>query len=218
MNDFTTIYYTSCREEETFENKIKAKLLEVCGDIPIISVSHKPIDLGDNICVGDVGASDHNLFRQLLLACNHAKTKYVISCEADCLYPPEYFKFVPDGTAKCYRFEELYILNEWGKGEWGGFWPKGTAPFAQVAEREWYIKEIENGMIDRPVWSEDGDKHRVKIFMQNSPDRKIYKLGNPVISVKTGNGMRVHTEPSGDPVPELPYWGKAEDLRKELWG
>jgi len=215
---YTIIYYTSNREDEAFEKKIKDKLLEVCGNIPIISVSHKPIDFGKNICVGDVGACDHNLFRQIWLGCKEAQTPYVISCEADCLYPPDYFQFVPEDEADCYRFDNLHILNQWGKGEWGGFWPKTTAPFAQITKREWYINEIEKALEGKPYWCEDGDRYRVRIFMDGPKGWKTRKAENPIISLKTGNGLRVHTNATGDPVSEIPYWGTAEGLRRELWG
>ncbi len=213
-NLYTIVYYTSNREDETFEKKIKDKLLSVCGNIPIISVSQKPIDLGQNICVGDVGTSDHNLFRQILIGCQAVKTPYIISCEADCLYPPDYFQFVP-GDFYCYRFKPNFILEAWGKDSYGGFFPKGTAPFAQIAKRDWYVKEIEKAMVGRPLWS-PGDRNRVMIFLQ--PDWKTIELKNPIISLKTGNGMRKHTQVDGNCVFELPYWGKSGDLRKELWG
>lgn len=87
----TVIYYTSNREEKEFENKVKAKLLEVIGKLPLISVSQKPIDFRKNICVGDVGVCDANLFRQIQIGCEAANTPFVISAETDCLYPPEYF-------------------------------------------------------------------------------------------------------------------------------
>ena len=214
MNDFTIIYYTSNREKESFEKKIKDKLLSVCGDIPIVSVSQRPIDLGKNICVGDVGASDPNLFRQILIGCKEAKTPYIISCEADCLYPPDYFQFVPKGD-DCYRFNNLYILNQWGEGDWGGFWPKTTAPFAQITKREWYIKEIEKALEGKPKWSEH---YRVQIFMDGKKGWTASEIKNPIVSLKTGQGMRVHTKATGEPIAEIPYFGKAEDLRKELWG
>lgn len=212
---YTIVYYTSNREDEVFESKIKNKLLAVCGDIPIVSVSQKPIDLGKNICVGDVGTSDHNLFRQILAGCYEVKTPYVISCEADCLYPPDYFQFVPDGSNRCYRFKPNYILEAWGKDDYGGFFPKGTAPFAQICERDWYINEIEGAMKGRPEWN-PGDRTRVMIFLK--PDWQYRELKVPILSLKTGQGMRKHTQVDGPCVFNLPYWGKSDDLRKEMWG
>ncbi|MCK9371413.1 hypothetical protein M0R04_15975 [Candidatus Dojkabacteria bacterium] len=52
----TIVYCSSNMEKEEFEGKIKENLVKVCGDLPIISVTQKPINLGTNICVGeDIG-------------------------------------------------------------------------------------------------------------------------------------------------------------------
>ena len=81
----TILYYTSNRENEEFEEKIRQNILENCGDLPIISISQKPIDFGKNICVGDVGHSYLNEWRQILIGAKKARTKHVILCEADFL-------------------------------------------------------------------------------------------------------------------------------------
>src|SRR4030042_1521512 len=112
MGSLTILYYTSNREKPYFEKRIQGNLLKVCGDVPIISISQKPIDLGTNICVGDVGASGFNMFRQVQIGCEHAKTKFVISAEADCLYPPDYFQFVPERDDRCYRNSHLYVMHD----------------------------------------------------------------------------------------------------------
>ena len=133
--EVTIIYYTSNREDEKFEKNIRDRILASSGGLPIVSVSQKPIDFGHNVCIGDVGACNHNLFRQIQVACLTAKTPYVLSCEADCLYPDDYFKYVPNDVNKCYKFTPLYILNEWGKYEYSGFYRKDVAPFAQICGR-----------------------------------------------------------------------------------
>jgi hypothetical protein len=213
---FTIIYYTSNREDEAFEAKIKKKLLSVCGDNPIISVSQKPINLGKNICVGDVGANDFNLFRQIQIGCQAVKTPFVISVEADCLYPPDYFQFKPDNEAEYYRFGPLYILNKWGAGDWGEFWPKSTAPFAQITKREYWLNELEKIFIDKPLWNIKGEHFRLPLFLDR--DWKNVILDKPIVNLKTGQGMRKNTRVDGNCIDEIPYWGKGENLRKELWG
>lgn len=213
---YTILYYTSNREDEAFENLVKRKLLEVCGDIPIISVSQKPIDLGKNICVGDVGACDFNLFRQILIGCEAAKTPYIISAEADCLYPPEYFQFKPDDEAEYYRFGPLYILSKWGSGDWSGFWSKSTAPFAQITKRGYWLRELSKVFADKPLWSKPGERVRLPLFLDRDWD--TCELKNPVINLKTGQGMRKNTQVDGNCISRVPYWGKGTDLRKEIWG
>jgi hypothetical protein len=209
---FTIIYYTSNHEEPAFENKIKGKLLEVCGEIPIISVSQKPIDFGKNICVGDVGACDANLFRQIQIGCGAATTPFVISAEADCLYPPEYFQFIPGDTDEYYRLDNLYILYQWGEA---GFYKKSTAPFAQITGRENYTRMIEKALSGKPRWNKPKVHVRIPLFLDKP--WKVIDNKNPVINLKTLHGMRRHTATDGTPVDNIPYWGSAVKLRRELW-
>ena len=44
MHNRTIIYYTSNREDPSFEEKIRANILKEKGDILVISVSQKPIN------------------------------------------------------------------------------------------------------------------------------------------------------------------------------
>ena len=101
--DLTVIYYTNNLEKPEFEGRIQKTLKESTDSlgVPIISVSQKPIDFGKNICVGGVGASSQNAFRQLQIGAMEAKTRFVCPAEADFLHPREYFEFVPpsDRTA-----------------------------------------------------------------------------------------------------------------------
>jgi len=211
---YTIIYYTSNRENEIFEAKVKDYLTAVCGDIPIVSVSQKPIDFGYNICVGEVGACDFNLFRQIQIGCQQIETPYVISCEADCLYPTDYFLFSPD-DADYYRFTPLYVLEKWGKDNYGGFFPKTTAPFAQITKREYWLSELDREFKDQPKWYPDGSKYHLNLFTKK--DWQEIKLDNPIVSLKTGQGMRKHTQIGGAAINKIPFWGDAEALRKDLW-
>ena len=115
MKQATIIYYTSNKEGSLFEQRVRDNILKVSGGLPIISVSQRPLDFGQNICVGDVGASGFNMFRQVLIACAQAKTPFVISAEADCLYPPDYFEFIPTREDICYRNSNLYVMGQWRK-------------------------------------------------------------------------------------------------------
>lgn len=211
-NLLTVIYYTSNREEEAFENKIKAKLLKVIGNLPLISVSQKPINFGKNICVGDVGACDANLFRQIQVGCEAATTPFVISAEADCLYPPDYFQFVPENIDEYYRFDNLFILRKWGDAS---FYKKDTGPFAQITGRGYYIKMIKEALTGKPQWNNPKERIRIPLFLT---DRwKTIGNKNPIVNLKTLNGMRRYTKTSGIGISSLPFWGSADNLRKEVW-
>ena len=109
-DDLTVIYYTSNREKPEFEDNIKQSLLNTIGDLPLISVSQKPIDFGENICVGDIGFSIENAFEQLKIGAQAAKTKFVCACESDTIYPVGYFKFQPIRSDCYYVPKTVYVL------------------------------------------------------------------------------------------------------------
>jgi len=205
------IYYTSNREKPSFEKKIQDDILAKIGDLPLISVSQKPIDFGKNICVGDVGTSGFNVCRQIQKACEATDADYVISTEADCLYPEDYFAFVPPKLDVCYRNTNIYIV----KYKRDFFKEKDSSLFAQVIGREFLLERLNYLFKGAPEWSEaeknfPKERHR-KIFDYY----EYFKSKNPCISIKTGRGMRQHTATRDEKFYELPYWGTFEDFRKK---
>jgi len=218
--DKTIIYCSSNKEKPEFEQRIRDNILKHCGDIPIISVTQKPIDFGTNICVGtEVGVSGFNFFRQSLIACQNAKTPFVLSCEADCLYPPDYFKFTPP-SAKCFRNSNLYVMPQ----HRALFWKKEEgATHAQIVGREFYIQRLEHLFKGEPMWDADQKNFPKEKFHKKKEDvfRKemveFYETENPVVQIKTSQSMRHYTVSDRIDRTELPFWGKAEDFRKAYY-
>ena len=75
--DLTVIYYTANYLNNRFADRVREQLIRAIGQTPLISVSHKPMDFGENICVGDIGRSVYNIYKQVLIGARAAKTKYV---------------------------------------------------------------------------------------------------------------------------------------------
>ncbi len=203
----SVIYYTSNQEEESFEKKVREQILRACGNIPIVSVSQKPIDFGKNICVGDVGVSEFNALRQILIACENTDTDYVICTEADCLYAPDYFAYQPMGK-NVYRNTNTYIIGNkrdfyWKKNE-GGLW-------SQIVNRYYYINRLRKLFDGEPEW----DKTR-KGFVKDKGEKlfdtmEYFETKNPSISFKR-NGMRKFSHSDRTPIHVLPFWGYAKKL------
>lgn len=217
MGDLGIIYYSSNREDPKFEQRIIDKLLENCGELPIVSVTHKPTNLGKNIVVGDVGTSGFNMFRQVQIALKEIKTKFVISAEADCMYPPDYFTFIPPKEDLCYRNSNLYVM-----GDHREYWyhkPTG-ATHAQVIGREFYLETLNKLFEGAPEWCvEEKNFPKERIHQSDFlPANKIefYKSDNPVFQVKTHRSMRYYTHSNREPIHELPFWGKGTDIRRYL--
>lgn len=218
--NITILYYTSNRENEEFERRIRDNILHASGGLPIISISQKPINFGKNICVGDVGASGFNMFRQVFIGCKEAKTRFVISAEADCLYPPDYFQFMPERDDVCYRNANTYLLGHrrdyfYKKNE-GGTW-------AQAVGREFYMKRLEELFKGAPEWNTEEKnfpKERGRgedVF--KAAEIKRFETANPCVSIKSGRGMRHYSHSERIPIHDLPYWGSGKEFRNTyVWG
>src|SRR3989344_5570331 len=148
----TIIYYTSNHEDPKMEQKIIDDMLSKSGNMPIISVSQKPMDLGQNICIGDVGFSYLNCRKQILMAAKLATTEYVITTESDFLYPPEYFNFKPSGD-KIYCYDNIWIM--WlAYGRRPDFYrKKATSDGAQIVKRDFFINLLEKYLEPYPEWT-----------------------------------------------------------------
>jgi hypothetical protein len=210
MKDLTVIYYTSNREKEDFETKIRKRLLKTIGNLPLISVSQKPIDFGENICVGDVGTSDHNIYRQIQMGCLRAKTKFVCTAEADCLYPPKgYFDFNPPEKTAAYHYTNVWILFE----GYRVFKKKAFSLCALFTNREYLLSRIQRSIGKRAQWSDKKPRPIFHRYQGWTPFTN--KL--PVINIKTKEGMRWFTGTEELEKKELPYWGDAQKLQEEIW-
>ena len=220
MSKATIIYYSSNREKPEFETRIRDNILKVCGNLPIISVTQKPIDFGKNIVVGEVGASGFNMFRQVQIACREAKTRFVLSAEADCLYPPDYFKFIPPKEDKCYRNKNLYVMGQYRTYF---FKKEEGATHAQIVGREFYLKTLDKLFEGAPKWSveeknfpkERTHKKQEDVFL--SHEIEYYETKYPVVQIKTSQSMRHYTNSDRIPRQELPYWGNGTDFRKKYY-
>lgn len=215
----TIIYCSSNREQPAFEQRIKDNILKNCGDIPIISVTQKPINFGKNICVGDdIGVSGFNFFRQSLIACEAANTQFVISAEADCLYPPDYFEFIPSTNDKCYRNSNLYVMAH----KRAIFWKKEEgATHAQIINREFYIKRLKELFKNAPLWNAEEKNfprerhHKVDVFNVNEIEH--YQTEKPVVQIKTSQSMRTYTHSDRLNRYSIPYWGNVIEFRNKYY-
>ncbi len=132
----TIIYLTDNSLDEQIAALCKRVLLREAGDLPIVSASQKPIDLGRNVCVGEIGRSWMSLYRQILAGLEAVETVSIVIAEHDCLYTHEHLSYqIPDPDAFHYN------RNHW-LVQWGGNHPELTAcfPGGPIARRypSWY--------------------------------------------------------------------------------
>lgn len=213
------VYCSSNREDEGFEQRVRDNILATCGNIPIISVTQKPINFGTNICVGDdIGVSGFNFFRQVQIGLQNTDADLIISAESDCLYPPAYFQYTPRRDNICYRTHNLYVMPD--KRSFY-FHKKEGATHAQVVGRKFYLERLTKLFEGAPQWSaEEKNFPRERGLGVDIFDTvAYYDLESPVVQIKTHRGMRYYTHSDRTPIYNLPYWGDGTDFRsKYLYG
>jgi len=207
--DLTVCYYTANTENPKFENKIIEDLKVKAGNIPIISVSRKPIDLGTNICVGEKPVSYTSEWKQLLVGLKAAKTKFCIAAEADCFYPPEYFEFMPEDERTMYNYNNIWMV--WKRHN--GFYKKYVyCEGAQICGREYWIERLEPVLPKE--WIPYTRREENRLVNDLFRERKEF-TGRPVVSFKTGDGVSSRTTfDSKSKTHDLEYWGNIRNIKK----
>jgi len=181
--------------------------------LPLISVSQKPMDFGENICVGDVGISGHNTWRQFQIGVEKAKTKFVCPAEADYLYPREYFEFIPPSEDSIYIALPLFVLFAQNGGA-NVFAPKAEGSEAAMIGARDHMLRILELMFSKRVhntgdfWSPDIKHNLPYLFKQGKCE--YFTMKSPLVTFKTDNNMHRKTRTSYRlRTEELEPWGSA---------
>jgi len=236
--DITVIYYTSNNLEEKnpyFVKNTKRQLLKAIGDHPLISVSQKPMDFGQNICVGDIGRSHRNIYSQILTGCKASKTAYVAMAEDDILYSYNHFHtYVPRRNKFAYDMAKLSLFT-WTKPPLFSFRTKRLVVNQLIAPRQYLIDAMEErfaripelkklGLDDDQINSRWGDPGRYEDLLGVTV-RKREEFYSSVPSIvfthknafgyETNHGKR---KMMGDiRIVEEANWGKASEVLKQYY-
>ncbi len=224
MSDLTILYYTANKVPEKFGNAIIENLLEVAGPHQIVSVSQKPMNLGENICVGEIGVTAWNIYRQMLEGALKATTRYVATAEDDVLYSPQHY----------HQYRPKYGVFGYNMNVWSIYTWKKHSTFSHknrrvahsiIAERETMIEALaerfaragDPATIDNRYWTEPGKYERF-IGLTKWPSEKFTtEIANIAFSHERALGFQhlgKRKKIGHDPVTEINHWGKAEELVK----
>jgi hypothetical protein len=105
------IYITDSQLDESLAEKCRDYLAMAANGKRIISVSQKPLDFGDNICVGGIGRSALSIEKQIMEGLSASRADYVAIAEHDCIYSQEHFDFVPKDDGMFWYNKNLWVLN-----------------------------------------------------------------------------------------------------------
>lgn len=209
MNDLTLLYYTANVVSKKIEEPVIRSLKK--HGYPIISISQKSMDLGDNILFED-SRSIQNIYRQVLIGAKAATTEFVALCEDDCLYTKDHFLFRP-------TIGFGYNLNRWVLHLNDNIFTYRKRPILSnlIAHRETLIKNLEER------FEKYGGGEHVPVKICGEPGYFDKRLGmteygyetfetlNPNIVIYHDEGITKGRLWGKDkePTTKLPEWGES---------
>ncbi len=220
MNDLTVIFLTLNKVPEEWAKYHKQALLDSIGDMPIITISKKPMDWGLNVIQTEPESSS-NIYWQMLKGAKLATTPYIAIAEDDVLYCREHFMACrpPLDTF-------AYNMNRWSLYTWGEpifSYRYRVGNFALIAPRELTIEALEERFAKHPSGTppdrtgELGKWRTEKLLGLTHRKMMAYFTVCPIIQFShdfgTGGGQQGHKKRlSFMRAHEIPYWGRAEEL------
>lgn len=219
--DLTVIYYTANVVSQHFASNTQKQLLEAIGDVPLISVSKKPMDFGQNICVGDTPRSHINIYRQALVGAKAAKTKHIALAEDDVLYSPEHFK-KRNSPGKF-----AYNIGVWSFFTWSNpplFNYKGRINLnSLICDRELFIEAMEERFarwpkdeeIELGIWAEPGKYEKYLDVTIREIEHFFTNPTNIMFSHETAlsfDGLGTRKKAGDIRATAIPYWGTAQEV------
>lgn len=222
-SDLTIIYYTANLIHEKFFNNTKKALLVAARDLPIISVSQQPVDIGANICIGRIGQGYINIYKQALIGAYAADTRFIAMAEDDILYSPDHFIcHTPTHGTFAYNVN-VESMFTWVEPPVFGHKNRRNL-HSLICERDLFIAAMEERFAKYPnecdikhkYWSEPGKyEDTLGVTVQKS---ELFESEIPNIAFSHKDGYsfkhlgtrkRLDTERKA----ELPYWGSAEHVK-----
>lgn len=220
--DVTAIFLTQNEVPEAWAAFHQKVLLRELEEIPLITLSRKPMNLPGTNLLQDEPKSMSNIYRQLLRGAKLATTEYIAVVEDDTLYPREHFLQRP--SKHCIG----YNMNHWSLFTWGTptySWRNRRGNYSMLSSRELVIEALEE---------------RFAKYPNGTPENITGEIGRPMVERNMGITLREVQEfettiavvnfnhsNATDRLQvqqrknlgkiqafDIPYWGRAEDLVK----
>jgi len=225
MNDLTILFYTANLPVMKLTNHVLTILKASAEGKAIISISQKPMEFGYNICMSELTPCYGSIYKQILTGAKMAETKYVALAEDDMLYPKEHFSFRPPKDDVFYYSRSRWILTTRRHSAFY-FHHSGQNLSTCIASRELLIGTIETRFIKYPDMvdeqgSQIGEPGRFESrFGLPEVGLDTFKTAIPVVSVNHSPslGGKRRTNHRDKRTDELPFWGKADDLYRSIYG
>ena len=215
----TIVYVTDNVLPLKFAQLVRDKLVEAVRGKPIISVSQKPIELGLNICLGDIGRSWLSIYKQLNAGLEAVKTPYVAVVEHDCLYTPEHFDFIPPRKDLFYYNANHWLAQHTDKlrGMYS-YYPRRLAMSQMICHIDAFSKHVKEtlGVLEEAYKETSTSARRRKqaeLGKDLKADYKYFRTKLPNLDIRHDCNF-TGARRGKKRCYELPYWGKLEEVLK----
>jgi hypothetical protein len=228
MIDLTVIFLTVNRVPETWAIYHKQILIESIEDYPLIVISRIPTTPYKyphiNILQTEPESSA-NIYVQMLKGFKRATTPYVAVAEDDVLYCREHFTlFRPPMDTFAYNMTRWSLFTF---GEALFSYKHRIGNFALIAPRQLAIDALEERFRKYPQgwpskWIGELGKPRTEKALGVTLRKSVeFNTTIPIVQFSHDYGIeeiqRKHTKRMGwIRAVEIPYWGRAEELRKKF--
>jgi hypothetical protein len=151
----TVIYYTSNWMDDKnpfFIENVRKQLLVATTNhntgakLPIVIVSQKPTMFGDNstnVCVGDIGRSHLNIYKQILAGAKEAKTPFIAMAEDDILYTFAHFhNYLPTKRRLAFDMSRWSVFT-WSRPPMYSYRKNRKVIHEMIAPRDLVIEALE---------------------------------------------------------------------------
>jgi len=215
------VYYTDNHLEERIAKICRQQITKSVNGYPIVSVSHYPINFGENIVV-DWERGIKSLFKQILLGLENINADIVFLCEHDVIYHPSHFEFTPKRKDRFY-----YNQNRWQvDAKTGQALTRKTRCTSLVCAYKDLlldhftnmVKLVEDGKYRRKHHGFAPGTHKIKQFKVAGV--KDYKSEHPCIDIRhefnyTPNRFKKedyskHSRDGWQESDNVPFWGKTK--------
>lgn len=227
LNDLTLLYYTSHTLWEPCAENVRNFLLlnAPLYEMPLISVSQKRLSFGHNICVGEIGRSYYNCYKQIYIGAQAVRTKYVACVEDDTLYCPEHFFHRPTSDDTFAYNANMWFLEE--KGYWGKKDDYGMC--GCIASTKLLIDTLKPRFDKFPDPIDPADRKGQRYWQEPGrcdrkfgiPDAKVelFKTQIPLLTFNyfKALGGKKMSEVEFQTASDLPSWGNGIKLWNKFW-
>jgi glycosyltransferase involved in cell wall biosynthesis len=215
------VYYTNNVIEDRIAIVARAQLKKCCEGMEIVSVSHVPLEMGENIVV-NMESSILSMFKQILLGLECSKSEIIFLTEHDLLYHPSHFQFAPESKDAYYYNENNWCLDS-KTGQALFYRPRqqvsGLCAYRDtlLAHYSARVERVEKEGFSRKMGFEPGKK--LPHGIDNVPRKGFFSMF-PNVDIKHGSNItkgrfnldqyrcKEKIKDSWVLADGIPYWGK----------